>query len=133
MSLNPKFYGNVTEGKLTFEDKDSFYRYINNLDGRVEIVVKKFFDSRSQRQNRYYWAVVIDTIAKSTGHTPTEVHDYMRQRFLTEYDDNSPIPKVKSTTDLNTAGFVEYVTNIVRWASSDMGIYIPEPHETDWK
>jgi hypothetical protein len=56
-------------------------------DGVYEISINKFRKSRSLQQNRYMWGVVYKLIADHTGYTADEVHQLMKDRFLS-YDRN---------------------------------------------
>jgi len=38
--------------------------------------------SRSQKQNAYYWGVVLKTIGDDTGYLPEEMHQLMTREFL---------------------------------------------------
>ncbi len=110
-----------------------------------EIVIKPYRFKRTTSQNSYLWGVVYQTIAENEGgyflnevteplirkakKKPSEfIHEYFKQEYLT-------IGKVgeksitRSTTDLNTKEFTEYVEKIMRFASTVLGVYIPTPEE----
>jgi hypothetical protein len=72
---------------------------------------------------------VIDIISGATGFTPQEAHDAMRFKFLT--DMQGELPKVKSTSELTTVEFLDYIALIQQWASEFLDCYIPEPGELD--
>lgn len=42
---------------------------------RLTVEVKKYAKKRSIPANRYYWGVVVNTLAEATGYTPAEMHD----------------------------------------------------------
>lgn len=90
--------------------------------------------SRSNPQNRYYWGVVIDILSNELGYTPEEIHEILRQKFLTRKalvkDEEFVIPI--STTTLTTVEMENYLTKIREWASLYSGIYIPEPNEESY-
>ena len=99
----------------------------------------EFFDpvykkpQRSGQQNRYYWGVVIDLISArdASGYTPDEAHDALRHHFLTDHT-NPEFPRVRSTTELDTAEFEYYLECCRRLAAEIWGIYIPLPNEVDF-
>lgn len=132
MVVIPKFTGMVNNGELKMNDKKSFLDFVSTLDGKVEVVVKKWHDKRSEKQNRYYWGVVIQALVDYTGYTLDEMHETMKHKFLSEEDIERGLTKIKSTKDTNTREFVEYIRQIITWASTELGVYIPEPNESDW-
>ncbi len=50
---------------LTWRDKQA----------RLTVTVQKYAKKRSTDANRYYWGVVVNTLAEATGYTPAEMHD----------------------------------------------------------
>lgn len=42
---------------------------------RLTVTVQKYAKKRSTDANRYYWGVVVNTLAEATGYTPAEMHD----------------------------------------------------------
>jgi len=86
---------------------------------------------RSNSQNSYYWGVVIDILGNELGYPPQNMHDALRLEFLSKPDDKTGLMKVASTTDLNTKQMEDYLEGIRRWASIELGIYIPNPGEVD--
>lgn len=99
-------------------------------------VVRK---DRSNNQNRYYWGVVLDAFQNSEiGYTKDEWHEFLKHKFLTDkklflivkgkklIED---FETTKSTTDLTTKEFEEFMTRVRQWASIELGIWIPEPNE----
>lgn len=85
--------------------------------------------TRSQKQNRYMFGVVYKLIADHTGYTPEEVHQLMTKEFL-GYE-NLGEKFIKSTTRLNTKEMEEYLENVRRFASVELGCYVPLPNESD--
>lgn len=91
---------------------------------------------RSIQQNRYYWSVIIDLISEHTGFNREEMHEVLKHKFL-RY--TVWVPKkdgikeqsiiAKSTASLTTKQFEEFMSQIRQWASSDLGIFLPEPNE----
>ncbi len=91
---------------------------------------------RSNPQNRYYFGVVVKLISSHTGFSSLEIHEILKHKFLKrgvvlinnrggrEFQDIT-----ESTTDLNTVQFEEYLSKIRQWASEELSVYIPLPHE----
>ncbi len=113
-------------------DHQWLINYINGLDQTKLWMVKvvPFRRKRSLSQNSLYhlWKAVI---ADECGYTPNEMHDILRREYL-------PVKVVKmkknthyllkSTTDLNTKEFTDYLDTIHRDFSAN-GIILPQPGE----
>ena len=86
---------------------------------------------RSNRQNKYYWKVVVYMIADELGYLPEEAHEALKARFLVDRS-NPALPRIKSTTELSVADF-EYYLKCCRWFAADfLNIHIPKPNEVDY-
>lgn len=122
----------VEDGRLKLTEPQR-NRVTEYLRGRTKPVVVKFskqVDSRSQRQNRFYWGVVLTAIADSTGYATEEVHELMKGKFLPRkfVKIGSLEKKVeKTTTDLTTAEFSKYLEQIAAFAAAELGITMPDP------
>ena len=80
--------------------------------------------------------MVIDLLSEEIGHTPEEMHEILKAKFLShkvyiKHKDGivEEVTYVKSSADLTTKEFEEYLTKIRVWASADMGILVPLPNE----
>ena len=88
---------------------------------------------RSIPQNKYYWGVVLKTIADHTGYTSNEIHDVCKMM-------HNPIEfKTKkgvmtfggSTSNMKKDEFSLYVDKIVNWAKEEMSLHIPTVQELE--
>jgi len=125
----PKFTGIVRSGKVSLDDPESYDLWLGSLnDQRIELVVQKEKIERTMSQNRYLWAAVYQAISDEIGYTVEEVHDLCKTMFLKTHLDvkEKRYTIIKSTKELNTQQFSEYVESIKRWASSELSIAIPE-------
>lgn len=129
MKLAPKFQTTVVNGELLMTDP--IKNYIRSLDGRVNVSITKWNDVRSNQQNRYLWGVCYYMISEELGYTADEIHELCKEMFLKTWImvNGKELPTTVSTTKLTTVGFMEYVSKIVIWASTELGLRIPEPHE----
>lgn len=133
--MTPTFQGQVTDGKLFLDKSPQFKEWLHTLSGkRVEVTVEKQTHKRSNGQNRYYWGVVVQTIAEHTGLDPEEVHDALKQMHSPRWHmkvnhlaGDLKIPT--STTRLDTLQFVEYTEKCRLWANEFLGLNIPLPGE----
>ena len=128
--MNPIFRATIQKGKVIFNDRDSFDKYLLNLESKdVDVIVRKHKKDRTLPQNRWLWGVVYKLISDHTGYTVDEIHDSMRAMFL--IDNLGKFPVVRSTTSLDTVAFSAYVESIRQFASEDLGVVIPDPEEVD--
>jgi hypothetical protein len=126
--LTPIFKATCQSGRLSFDNREAFARYILTLkDGPVEVIVRRARVQRSDNQNKYYWACVIPLISEWSGYEHEEVHDALKQRFLTEHHEGG-LDRVRSTSTLSTSEFTEYVERCRRFAA-EHGVYVPDPGE----
>jgi len=131
----PVFRGTVKDGKLKVQQRDNFMDYVSRLEGKVvEVVVREAKNIRSLNQNAYYWGVVIKMISDETGYSAQEVHDILRGLFLSSEVKiaGKIVTVVKSTTDLNTKQFEDYLSEIRMWASKELSLFVPNPNQVDY-
>ena len=123
------FPGRVEGGRLKLVNENAFREQVKTLDGKdVELCIRKKKRSRSTNQNAYYWGVVIKLLANHCGYTDEEMHEALKFQFLRV---DGIIPTVRSTSDLTTSEFLEYISFIQVWASDTLGVYIPDPNELE--
>jgi hypothetical protein len=103
---------------------------------RCEKCGRAFKQSRSNNQNRYYWGVVVELLSEHTGFDREDVHEILKHRFLrrtvwvhTKHGTQEQNIITKSTTGMTTKAFEDYLSDIRRWASAELGVYLPEPNE----
>lgn len=126
--MTPIFKAQCQSGKLTFSDREAFERYVRNLkDGPFEVIVRKARVQRSLSQNSYYHGIVVKLIADCCGYEPEDCHRALRARFLSEPGELG-LARVKSTTELDTREFSDYVEQC-RQLAAEFGVYIPDPGE----
>ncbi len=120
------YYARVIGGKAKILNRAGFDALIQRLDGQeIDILIRKHRKARTLPQNSFLWGVVYQIISDETGHEPEEIHDAMKDLFLT--DRSGPFPLVRSTTDLSTVEFNEYFTKIQRFAAEKLDLVIPDP------
>ena len=128
-NLAPIWRGQIENGKLKLVQPDLFKRYLTSLRGEVEVIVRKWKKRRTGNQNRYYWGVVIPILCESLGYSSEEMHEALKWKFLRNRM-HKELPTVKSTANLSTIEFNNYIDEIVRWASEER-IHIPEPEKVE--
>ncbi len=86
------------------------------------------YKKRSNKENRYYWSVIIEMTAEYFGYTPQEMHAAWKDMFLKEERPGFP-PKIRSTADesFKTIDAEKYYENIRRYMAIEHGFTIPLP------
>ncbi|OPY83165.1 MAG: hypothetical protein A4E71_02920 [Smithella sp. PtaU1.Bin162] len=128
----PIHHGIITGDKLILDNPIRYLDYFKKLSGkRVELTLKEEKSQRSLNQNNYYWGVVLKVLSEHTGYDPDDMHEICRYMFLKSFKTvgNFDREYVKSTTELNTAEFEEYLEKIRRWAAVELNCYTPLPNE----
>lgn len=124
----------VEAGELAMSDgqRATIRNYLKLFDSRtVAVRLSKPTIARSLNQNSYYWGVVLTTIATETGNSTEDVHIAVKDMFLPRKFvklGNREINIRKTTVDLTTAEFTQYIEQIRVWASSELGLNLPEPN-----
>lgn len=133
------------EGQLKIVHRKGFDEDMKAFAGqRLIIRIKKYRKSRSNKQNAYYWGCVINYVTEGLVNMGFErpllssdnVHHLLREKFLKE-DLGVPdgvhagefVTMVRSTTDLSTTEFMDYIADIQKWAAEFLNIVIPDPGE----
>ncbi len=130
------YTGNIKQGKLEIVDRDRFRQEVSATfkdDTVVDVIIEKQSRNRTNQQNKYLWAVVYGTLAKSEiGYTDEEWHEMCKYKFLRKhYTVGDELLDVGgTTTKLTTIEFGEYCEKIRRWGAQ-LGVNIPEPNEND--
>ena len=132
-----KYVGRVVNGELKIQARKSFNDEICCFEGKeVFITIERRKKQRSHPQNNFYWGVIIPIIQHALYdlgniYTKEQVHDILKHMFLKEDvpvgKDGEFLTKIKSTTDLTTSGFMDYVQEITIWAATFLKVEIPEP------
>lgn len=99
---------------------------------------QNIYPTRSPESNRYYWGVVVKYISESTGHSPMEVHEAYKKKFLFQYDFiYHPvhheymfwIGPIDSTAKLDEKQIWDYILQVRAEAEIELHITIPLPNE----
>lgn len=129
---------NVINGNLK-RNRSQILETIKSFEGKdVLITFEKPKKKRSNNQNSYYWGIVIVLIKsalKDTGNNlnTNDVHDLLRLKFLKETisikeETGEVIERVKSTTELTTSQFMDYIAEIQQFAAEYFDVIIPDPN-----
>ncbi len=125
----------VQAGKLspTPGQKETIAQFLAGLgDKPCQVRFSKPQQIRSLKQNRYYWSVVLPMIASHVGHTPEEIHYWFKEEFLPRKFitmGKKELEIRKTTTELSTGEFEEYLAQVRSWAAQNLALGIPLPNE----
>ena len=117
------------------QDKQSLFNYLKELDSDYIVSVKKQRNNRSNMQNNYYWACIVQPLGAELGYFPDEMHDCLKVKFSSEWqsieinDKQIGLQTVSSTARMNTKEFEIYAEQIRIWALSELGIRLMLPNE----
>jgi hypothetical protein len=129
----------VVNGKFK-RNLNRIQQTVKSLEGKeVKIVISEVFKKRSERQNNFYWGVVIPIMQNTMLDigNPMDIEDIhlmLRVKFLKQIisineETGEVAERVKSTTELSTIEFMDYIAKVRFWAIDFFGVEIPEPNE----
>ncbi len=126
--------------RLTLQVPGDWKRYLKGLAGkRLELIARERKSKRSVDQNSYIWGVAYPIIAEHLGydaHEHERLHyDLLAIRFGTVAQ--SPLLKgapprivpARTSSELNTEEFSQYMEWLIRYAATEFGCVIPLPNE----
>lgn len=123
------------DGDLKCLQQSRLEKYLKNVRRRsilnVTIIPAAGDIQRSNKQNKYYWKVVIGYIADDLKWLPEEVHEAFKQKFLMDYS-TPGLQRMRSTTELSTGEFEEYTERCRQFGAEFLNIQIPLPNETEY-
>lgn len=124
----PLFTGMVIGGKFRLDNKARFAKLVKSLEGKqIAITLGAHENLRSLSQNGWYWGVAVPILAGHLGYDKEECHQALKWHLLRTHTD-SKVPTVRSTSELSTREFSQYMDDIVRFGT-EMGVLIPLPNE----
>lgn len=126
----------VTNGRMTFNNRERFAREVQGLEAGVyRVQVSPLRASRSQQQNRYYWHIM-RIISQETGQSEMSIHTYAKHRWLARpmvFSGKEGVTETAmvapSSASLPVDGFYLFTENVRQWASEFLGIDTPPPNE----
>jgi len=99
-------------------------------DGDYKLEITKSYKTRSLNENSYYWGVIVKILSDELGYTAEEMHYSLKEKFIGSWEDDNGLKVMKETKGMDTKTFEDYCSNIRRWASTDLSIFIPLPNES---
>jgi hypothetical protein len=128
----------ASRGKLNWkgDNAQKWLAAICRLEGKdIEVTIKAEQKRRSNRQNAYYWGIVVKVMADAAGYTPDEMHDALRHRLLLHRsftnDAGEELEIPCSTAKLSAGEFEDYMRACRQFGAEFFGVYIPDPNEVE--
>ena len=117
------------------QDKLSLINYLKELGNDYIVSVKKQRNNRSNMQNNYYWACIVQPLGQELGYFPDEMHDTLKVKFASEWqsieinEKQIGLQTINSTARMNTKEFEVYADQIRIWALTELGVRLMLPNE----
>jgi predicted alpha/beta-fold hydrolase len=121
------------------EQKRKAHEALNPLTGIHRVEVVRYRPRRSDRQNRYYWPCFVKPFSdylrgQGNEHFTDEMaHEVLKRMFLTvavvDRNTGAEFERVRSTTELDTGEFNEYLEKVAAFLVTDCGFVVPDPAE----
>lgn len=117
------------------QDKQMLFNHLKELESDYIVDVKKQRNNRSNMQNNYYWACIVQPLASELGYFPDEMHDCLKVKFASEWQSieinerQVGLQVVNSSARMNTKDFEVYAEQIRIWALSELNIRLMLPNE----
>lgn len=136
-----KFYCNVDEqGKAIFENREVMVQYIASLKNSMLCFdIEKIRNTRTIKQNRYYWGVIVPMINNGLIELGNDVdieitHEFLKCRFLSKkkvlsIEDELIEFDAPSTRKLTIQEFSIYIESCINFASEYLNLNVPYPNE----
>jgi len=117
-------------------DKQNIIDYLEKLPDKVyDVDIKVHKENRTVSQNRLYW-LYLNCLQAETGNDKDTLHEYFKTQFLPFEEKeifDAVVPIFPTTTKLDTKQFTGYINKIVVFASSELGIVLPNPEDKHWE
>ena len=103
-------------------------------DWMYKVEISKQYKIRSLQENKYYFWIILKMLSDELWYEVDEVHELMKERFLTKIEKlksekRVKLKRTKSTSELTTKDFEDYLENIRVFASKYLNIIIPLPNQ----
>ena len=140
--MTQKIQAKIKDHKFQFAssyDETAFRNQLASLEGQeIDLSLDKRRKSRSINQNRYYFGYILPTFCKELGyynHESAQLHELLKEMFLGQkvYNRLTKTRRkiVRSTADLNTLEFEDYLSTVRTYASAEHNIPLLLPNQIE--
>ncbi len=126
----------VVAHELIYENMKLYLDCFSALpaDRRLVMTLEEYKPFRSDKQNAYYWAVVIKYFCEEMGELAEDMHEILKGQFLKEeIEGHAGLFRIGSTTDLTTATFWDYIEECRKLYFKYFNGVIPDPYITGYR
>lgn len=136
MTFHPLSLIGEKHGETFQVDRPRLQRYLQTLpDGRYEIAVTRYVETRSNAQNRYYHGVIVKGLAEYWGLDHDDAHELIKwhcnPKTLSVVNQQTGEVEEKtiggSTARLNKEEWSEFIERCHRWAAENFDFVIADP------
>ena len=117
-------------------DREMTIAHIKRLDlsKQFTVEIKQKRTARSLPQNRLMW-LWLTCLEVETGNNRNDLHEYFKEKFLIAEERKvfNSVILTRSTSGLNTAQMKDYLDKIQIFASTELGIKLPDPEDQRWE
>jgi ribosomal protein L30E len=128
------------ENGILKRNRNLIIEAIRSFDGKELIIsFEKPKKKRSNGQNRFYYGVVLPIVQnclKEAGHIMNleSTHDLIKMKFLKEIiltneETGEVVERIKSTSELSTSQFMDFISEIRTFTLDYFNTDIPEPNQ----
>lgn len=104
------FEAKVIDGQLSM-DRNQVRKTVRFMpEGQYLMVLIRMDNERNERDWQKFYRVILKQMSEDTGHSPTELHDIVKNEVLFEK------MELTSTTQLNSVTWREYMEHLGDWA-----------------
>ena len=111
--------------------KQSAISYFNKLLAKGSLIeIREIKSKRSISQNALYW-LYLTCIEVETGTDRNYLHEYFKEQFIEPKKINvlGKVLEFRTTTNLDTKQFTDYLNRIVDFALMELSISMPNPDD----
>ena len=122
-------HGQIADGRLVVDNPRWFRGMLQQYaDAPVVVTIERKRNKRSKEQMGYLWGVVYPLISEHTGHSPEDIHDIFKAKYLRRKKvwRGTTMVVLGSTSALTSNEMAEFITNVVLEAG-ELGISVPPP------
>lgn len=120
--------GEIKNGKLVLDNPAWFRTCLFKYEDtkKIKVILEKERGTRSQKQNRYYWGVVLDVIGSYMGEQPEDLHEVFKAKFLRRKRvwRGAEQTILASTSKLNSEEMGEYIERCIQ-EGAELGVVVP--------
>lgn len=131
MTKRATFIGKVEDdGSLSFKYPRVVKEFLHSLKGvEVDVQIGKHYKARTDKENKYYFGVIIPMVAEEIGEEDKDIVHIWLQIAVGNVKEVHGVDIPKGTSEMSTAEFEDYASKARMFASKFLHLYIPLPSE----